>query len=56
MLTEIRMKAPVLRERIGDGSYNEIRDKLETLFEGMGDAILRINAVVAADENVDAPT
>ena len=56
MLTEVRMKAPILRERIGDGTYNEIRDKLQSLFEGMGDTILRINAIVASDENVDAPS
>lgn len=56
MLTEVRMKAPILRERIGDGSYNEIRDQLESLFEGLGEAILRVNAIVASDENVDAPT
>jgi hypothetical protein len=55
MLTEVRMKAPVLRERIGDGSYNEIRDNLESLFTNMGDTILRINAVVANDDDIDAP-
>jgi hypothetical protein len=45
MLTEVRMKSAPLRQQIGDRSYSEIRDKLESLFHDMGSAITSLNSM-----------
>jgi hypothetical protein len=48
MLTEVRIKSAPLRAQIGDRSYNDIRDKLETLFQDMGDTLTTVNSVITS--------
>ena len=49
MLTEVRMKAPELRERLGDSTYQEIRDRLENLFSDLGESLTSMNSFTASE-------
>lgn len=47
-LMELRVKGSQLKEEMGESSYSEILDNAETLFERLGNMVIRLDEVSAA--------
>jgi hypothetical protein len=54
MLTEVRMKTPELRESLGEQTYQQIRDQLESLFKDLGESLTSLNSVSVAQPQREA--